>query len=161
MNAWANKRDENGQTPCQCAMAVQNLKSVQLIKAKLDALEGRSHQVCINIPPDSLIQTWAQGSSDGRQGGPEGPCVQLAGWADTASSSAKNASVIRSSAPCRIHARRAHFGGVGGRAFRPFLLSLVAIATICVCVCVVIRTPPNVLFLKRPFRWEGVLSGPK
>lgn len=162
LNAWVNKRDESGHTPLQCAMAGNNLRSVQLVRGKLAALEGRSHQVCINIPPDSVVQTWAQGSSSAPQDGSEGPSsVQLAEWADTGSASAKNAPISKSPAACRIHARRAHFGGVNGRAFRPFLLSLVAIATICVCVCVVIRTPPNVQFLRRPFRWEGVDGGPK
>jgi len=157
-----NKRDESGHTPLQCAMAGNNLRSVELVREKLAAPDGIRHQVFINIPPESLVQTWARGSCGGALGGCGDPSsVQLAEWADTGCGSAKQASIRKSSTACSIVARRGHFGGAHRRAFRPFLLSLVAIATICVCVCVVIRTPPNVEFLKKPFRWEGVQGGPK
>lgn len=157
LNAWGKKQNESGQTPLDLAVKGDNLRSVELVTEKL----RRRHQVCINIPPDSQLQTWAD-PQDGSAAGPSS--VQLAEWTDTAKSGPIRSSAVAAvaAAPaCRIHARRAHFGGVSGRAFRPFLLSLVAIATVCVCVCVVIRTPPNVIFLRRPFRWEGVLGGPK
>lgn len=154
LNAWGKKRTESGQTPLDLAVAGDNLRSVELVAEKL----RRRHQVCINIPPDSQLQTWAA-SQDGSLAGPSS--VQLAEWTDTAKSGPIRSPAAAAAPACRIQARRAHFGGVSGRAFRPFLLSLVAIATICVCVCVVIRTPPNVIFLRRPFRWEGVQGGPK
>ena len=159
LHAWVNKRDESGQTPLHCAMAGNNLRSIQLVSNKLAVLLGSEHQVCINMPPDSLGENWAHGSPGAVQGGAGGPSVQLAEWVDSGSASVKNSPINKGPATCRIHARRAHFGGVGGRGFRPFILSLVAIATVCVCVCVVIRSPPSVRFLMRPFRWEGLESG--
>jgi hypothetical protein len=162
LHTWLNKQDDSGHTPLNCAMAINNFKSVQLVRAKLAAFERSRHQVCINILSGTHLQGWDQGPSGDAQGGTRFySSLQLAEWVDSGSAPAKNMSFRKGTASCGIHARRTHFGGVGGRAFRPFLLSLVAIAAVCVCVCVVIRSPPNVLFVAQPFRWEGVKGGPK
>ncbi|XP_068658647.1 squamosa promoter-binding-like protein 1 [Aristolochia californica] len=44
-------------------------------------------------------------------------------------------------------------------AYRPAMLSLVAIATVCVCVGLLFKGPPEVLFVFPPFRWEELDFG--
>ncbi|KAG9459930.1 hypothetical protein H6P81_004438 [Aristolochia fimbriata] len=44
-------------------------------------------------------------------------------------------------------------------AFRPAMLSLVAIAAVCVCVGLLFKGPPEVLFVFPPFRWEQLEFG--
>lgn len=162
LHAWMNKRDDSGRTPLQYAMMGNHIKSIELVSCKVAALAGTSHQVCISIPPDSLLQTLDQRSSRDVHDGSRGfSSLQLAEWVDSGTAPVKNLSINKTLAPCRVHARRAHFGGISGPAFKPFLLSLVAIATVCVCVCILIRTPPSIRFVMQPFRWEGVDGGPR
>lgn len=44
--------------------------------------------------------------------------------------------------------------------YRPALLSMVAIATVCLCVTLLLKGPPQVLFVQRPFNWESMKFGP-
>lgn len=43
--------------------------------------------------------------------------------------------------------------------YRPAMLSMMAIATVCVCVTLLLKGPPEVLFVTAPFRWEVVKFG--
>ncbi|XP_065863938.1 squamosa promoter-binding-like protein 1 [Euphorbia lathyris] len=44
-------------------------------------------------------------------------------------------------------------------AYRPAILSMVAIAAICVCVALLFKSSPEVLYVFRPFRWEMLKYG--
>ena len=160
LHAWLNKRDEIGQTPLHCAVAGNNVRSIEVVRDKLAALGGGEYQVCINIPAESVVQSWAHGSPGGAGGGAGGPpSIQLVQWVEKGCGPAKKSAIHAGPGACRMRGRRGIFGGVAGRGFRPFILSLVAIATVCVCVCVVIRTPPSVRFVSQPFRWDVLESG--
>lgn len=39
-------------------------------------------------------------------------------------------------------------------AYRPAMLSMVAIAAVCVCVALLFKSSPEVLYVFQPFRWE-------
>lgn len=43
--------------------------------------------------------------------------------------------------------------------YRPAMLSMMAIATVCLCVTLLLKGPPQVLFVMPPFRWEEVKFG--
>jgi len=43
--------------------------------------------------------------------------------------------------------------------YRPAMLSMMAIATVCLCVTLLLKGPPQVLYVMPPFRWEVVRFG--
>lgn len=43
--------------------------------------------------------------------------------------------------------------------YRPAMLSMMAIATVCLCVTLLLKGPPQVIFVTAPFRWEVVKFG--
>ncbi|KAK6913615.1 SBP domain [Dillenia turbinata] len=45
-------------------------------------------------------------------------------------------------------------------AYRPAMLSMVAIAAVCVCVALLFKSSPEVLYVFRPFRWDSLKYGP-
>lgn len=157
LNAWVNKRDDSGQTPVSCALGGGNIKSVYLVRAKLLRLET-SGDVSISIPTESLPQAWDRRSGENVVTGSPA-ALELAMWVDCGKGKVEASKASQPS--CRLRSCHAsHYGGIKGPAFRPFLLSLVAIAAVCVCVCLVFKGPPQVRFVLPPFRWEGLESGP-
>lgn len=161
LHAWLNRRDDNGETPLTCAVACKNFKAVNLVRDKLARLQGTPGEVRNNMLLESLPQSWIQKPVGDLESGTGGSSVQLSVFDNGVRGKKSNTKKVGSST-CRVPSRRGnHFGGIIGPAFRPFLLSLVAIAAVCVCVCIVFKGPPQVRFVVSPFRWEGLDSGPK
>ncbi|MCI21460.1 squamosa promoter-binding-like protein 12-like [Trifolium medium] len=64
----------------------------------------------------------------------------------------KNCKLCDHKVSCRTAVRKSF-------AYRPAMLSMVAIAAVCVCVALLFKSSPEVLYIFRPFRWESLEYG--
>lgn len=63
---------------------------------------------------------------------------------------------------CKLCKQKLAYGNMRMRtslAYRPAMLSMVAIAAVCVCVALLFKSSPEVLYVFRPFRWELLKYG--
>eukprot|EP00249_Psilotum_nudum_P023891 c29019_g1_i1 orf=660-4127(+) len=185
LDAWDNIRDITGQTPLGYAVARGHHSYIHLVEQKL---ARRAALVCtvINIPDSSHhkgvdclseakeICLPTISTRDTKDGGNNTPQINLENWRavlpmheNCLSSRELNdickASTLRQSCKlCHVPVVRRDvikIDGLRGPAFRPFMLSMVAIAAVCVCVCLLLKGPPQVLFVMAPFTWESVRWG--
>ncbi|CAK9190244.1 unnamed protein product [Sphagnum troendelagicum] len=161
LHAWFNKQDDAGETPFKSALARGNLKSIQVVRMKLAHLED-VQTVSINIPPD-LPWEWTQKNRESKSRADEILNLELPTWVKSASSGeiaelSRPATTACKSQVCRRLPR--NVGSIKGHMYKPFLLSVVSLATLCVCVCLLFRAA---IKLKNgpTFRWESLQSGPK
>jgi ankyrin repeat protein len=149
--AWFNTQDESGQTPHSLALLVGNVRSVQLVRAKVALRESVGGSVAINIPGESFPP-----SQDGRSSE-----ALRSAWGNRRSASGEKLNAGKARSPCRVSARCAGKQGDILYSYIPksFFLSLVLIATLCVCVSLVFKGPPPVKFVQSPFHWDGLRSG--
>ncbi len=161
LHAWFNKQDDAGETPFKSALARGNLKSIQVVRMKLAHLED-VQTVSINIPPD-LPWEWTQKNRESKSRAEEILNLELPTWVVSASSGeiaelSRPATTACKSQACRRLPR--NVGSIKGHMYKPFLLSVVSLVTLCVCVFLLFRAA---IKLKNgpTFRWEGLQSGPK
>lgn len=147
MHTWLNKQDDGGETPLSYAIARGNMKSVQLVRAKLGLLET-ADITWINIPPDPLGHQ--------RESLSFTQALELPVWRTGSGPPVGAEPTCRDLDFLRLPGRA---GGVKGHMKWPFLLSLVSIASVCVCVCLVLRGLPQVLNNVLPFDWEMLKQG--
>ncbi|CAK9857820.1 unnamed protein product [Sphagnum jensenii] len=161
LHAWFNKQDDAGETPFKSALARGNLKSIQVVRMKLAHLED-VQTVSINIPAD-LPWEWTQKNRESKSRAEEILNLELPTWVTSASSGeiaelSRPATTACKSQACRRLPR--NVGSIKGHMYKPFLLSMISLATLCVCVCLLFRAAVK---LKNgpTFRWESLQSGPK
>ncbi|CAM6077331.1 unnamed protein product [Sphagnum tenellum] len=164
LHAWVSKQDESGQTPLSLALVGGNIKSIQLVRAKLALLESMGGSVAINIPGDSLPHIQDQRPCEASKSAvPKSLNLELPFSSNQRSASGVKLNTGKARFPCSSFGRQA--GNPGGIVYayipKSFLLSLVTIATICVCVCLLFKDPPFVTFVRPPFRWDSLGSGPQ
>jgi hypothetical protein len=149
--AWFNTQDESGQTPHSLALLGGNVRSVQLVRAKVALLERVGRSVAINIPGESFPP-----SQDGRSSE-----ALRSAWGNCSSASGEKLNAGKARSSCRVSARcPSRQGGILSSYIpKSFFLSLVLIATVCVCVSLVFKGPPPVKFVQSPFHWDGLGSG--
>jgi hypothetical protein len=149
--AWFNTQDESGQTPYSLALLGGNVRSVQLVRAKVALLESVGGSVAINIPGESFPP-----SQDGRSSE-----ALRSSWGNCRSASGEKLNAGKARSSCRVSARcpGRQRGVLYSYIPKSFFLSLVLIATVCVCVSLVFKGPPPVKFVSSPFHWDGLGSG--
>lgn len=151
LHAWLIKKADSGETPLTCAQKGGNIKCLQLVRAKLRRLEtpdGTSTNIPEvlwdqNLKGDSFVQ------------------LELPTWGT--SSREVIGSKVSMSHTCRTNdfvRLPRHAAGIKGVIFKPFILSIMAIACICVCLCLVFKDPPRV-DTDTPFTWEALKQGYK
>ncbi|KAG0613480.1 hypothetical protein M758_6G106000 [Ceratodon purpureus] len=134
LHAWLHKVDDYGETPLGLALAGGNMKSVQVVRAKLARLENPGSTI-IDVAPgwdehlkgDSIVQ------------------LELPAWR-TPSMRVQEDGAVGEAQVCREQDFRRlprDVCGVKGNIYRPFLVSIMGIACICVCVCLLMRGPQN------------------
>lgn len=149
LHAWFTKKADSGETPLTCAHKGGNIKSVQLVRAKLLRLENPD-STSINIP--RLL--WDQNLK-----GDSSVQLELPIWGtssrEVTGSKASMSRTCRSNDSVRLPR---HVAGIKGVIFKPFLLSIMTIACICVCLCLVFKDPPLV-GTDSLFTWEALKEG--
>ncbi|CAM6020726.1 unnamed protein product [Sphagnum balticum] len=161
LHAWFNKQDDAGETPFKSALARGNLKSIQVVRMKLAHLED-VQTVSINIPPD-LPWEWTQKNMESKSRAKEILNLELPTWVKSAPSGEIAELSRPATTACKSQACRRlpqNVGSIKGHMYKPFLLSVVSLVTLCVCVFLLFRAA---IKLKNgpTFRWEGLQSGPK
>jgi hypothetical protein len=164
LHAWVSKQDETGQTPLSLALVGGNIKSIQLVRAKLALLESMRGSVAINVPGDSLPHIQDQRPSEAsKSAAPKSLNLELPFSSNQRSALGAKINTGKARFPCSAFGRQA--GNPGGIVYayipKSFLVSLMMIATICVCVCLLFKDPPFVTFVRPPFRWDSLGSGPQ
>ncbi|KAL2651728.1 hypothetical protein R1flu_019856 [Riccia fluitans] len=149
LDTWSHVENCMRETPLACAAAAGKESYIQLVKDKLARRDG---QATIAMPPNTVF------------GHPSAKAVQrleLPLWAKGGSLQLETpaaATLVRPSRCSQIPAfMRAHRGSL----YRPFMVSMVAVAAVCVCVCVVMRGPVTIRFILPPFSWNSVKYGPE
>lgn len=65
----------------------------------------------------------------------------------------------KSTQHCKVCLKKVVYGSRTSLLYRPAMVSMVAIATVCVCVALLFKSSPQVLYVIEPFRWERLKYG--
>jgi hypothetical protein len=151
--AWKNARDDTGLTPEDYAKKRGHVSYIQMVQDKIDRRLPKVH-VSVAIPTrPSTTDTITKHAS------------HLKSTDQTAFDVEKSARSIIINEPlsCRqcVQVHQLAYQPRTNRIFstRPAMLSLVAIAAVCVCVGLIMKSPPQVSFMK-PFLWDKIHWGP-
>lgn len=139
--AWTSANDAFGQTPVMCALTSGNDRYVTMVQGKLHASRNEESSA---KPPHMALNI---------------------GVEDVKSRVARKVLPTKQIQACTCRAREAQLplrirGLNKGFMYRPFVLSMLAVAAVCVCVGVLMRGSPNVNSMQGPFVWESIRFGP-
>ncbi|XP_059317829.1 squamosa promoter-binding-like protein 1 [Lycium ferocissimum] len=145
IEAWKSARDSTGLTPNDYACLRGHYSYVHMVQKKINQKPGDGH-VVLDISGSLLDSNLKQKLSDGPR-------------------SIKVASLqmekFLGKPKCRQCKQKLSYGNSGTSLaiYKPAVLSMVAIATVCVCVALLFKSSPEVLYSFRPFRWELLKYG--
>jgi hypothetical protein len=149
LHAWFTKKADSGETPLTCAQNGGNVKSLQLVRAKLLRLEN----------PDSTSINITKLLWDQNLKGDSSVQLELPIWGTSSREvigyKASMSRTCRSNDSVRLPR---HVAGIKGVIFKPFLLSIMTIACICVCLCLIFKDPPRV-GMDSLFTWDRLKEG--
>nr|CAD1821884.1 unnamed protein product [Ananas comosus var. bracteatus] len=140
INAWRNVRDSVGYTPEDYARMRGHESYIQLVQKKLNTKIGK-HYFVVNIHSDNHPKY-----TDADK--PFKPAFGIA-----------KSKLMRSSQKpcCNLCSRQLmayHNSMARTLLYRPAMLAMVGVATVCVCVGILFKTMPEVFFVSPSFRWE-------
>ncbi|XP_039012081.1 squamosa promoter-binding-like protein 1 [Hibiscus syriacus] len=140
IDAWKNARDSTGSTPEDHARLRGHYSYIHLVQKKTSKRPPSGHVV------DDIPGTLSDCSKRQKQNNESTPSFEIGRL---------------ESRPLKRHCKHcdqklAYGYGAASRSFayRPAMLSMVAIAAECVCVALLFKSCPEVLYVFRPFRWE-------
>ncbi|MFQ6633461.1 hypothetical protein Gotur_010843 [Gossypium turneri] len=139
IGAWKSARDSTGSTPEDYARLRGHYSYIHLVQKKIN--KRHSEHVVVDVP------------------GPLSDCSTNRKQNNESTSSFEIGQLeLRSmKRHCKLCDQKLAYGyGTASRslAYRPAMLSMVAIAAVCVCVALLFKSCPEVLYVFRPFRWE-------
>lgn len=138
IEAWKSARDSTGSTPEDYAHLRGHYSYIHLVQRKINKRSG-AEQVVLDMP--GIIAEFNTNQKQNEQ------LVTSFEIGQTATGSKK--------LPCQLCHRKLAYGFASrSMAYRPAMLSMVAIAAVCVCVALLFKSCPEVLYVFRPFRWE-------
>lgn len=125
IQAWKISRDNTGFTPEDYARLRGHFSYIHLVQRKLNRKPIAEEHVVVNIPESFNIDH-------------------------------KQEKMITRIDQCKLCDHKRAFVTTQQRsvAYRPAMLSMVAIAAVCVCVALLFKSCPEVLYVFQPFRWE-------
>eukprot|EP01018_Ginkgo_biloba_P009591 Gb_00228 [translate_table: standard] len=171
--AWNSVRDQTGMTPEDYALlgghhAYIELVQKKLVKNKISGHVSLDMHELLSQEQNSLKQL-VSGPYSSSQGGLDGKSKVLGNKVDIELSQKIGQYGDFQSDHCKIRTLPSHCElcdrqllrkhRPNNLLYRPAMLSMVAIATVCVCVALLLKGPPHVLFVMPPFRWEVVDFG--
>lgn len=145
IEAWKSARDKVGSTPNDYACLRGHNSYIQLVQKKINNKLNR--RVVLDIPDAPLDCNTKPKPSDGLKS-VRVPSLQIEKQA--------------ARQHCKLCEQKLAYGDTRMRtslAYRPAMLSMVAIAAVCVCVALLFKSSPEVLYVFRPFRWELLKYG--
>lgn len=145
IEAWKSARDKVGSTPNDYACLRGHNSYIQLVQKKINNKLNR--RVVLDIPDAPLDCNTKPKPSDGLKS-VRFPSLQIEKQA--------------ARQHCKLCEQKLAYGDTRMRtslAYRPAMLSMVAIAAVCVCVALLFKSSPEVLYAFRPFRWELLKYG--
>ncbi|KAJ4967329.1 hypothetical protein NE237_019178 [Protea cynaroides] len=141
LNCWASVLDGDGQSPYAYASMRNNHSYNRLVTQKLADRKHGQVTIIVRDAETSLNQSWLMAERAARQG------IQ---------SLQRRQSCSRCSVLEPKYKKR--MATTHGLLQRPYIQSVLAIATVCVCVCVFLRCLP-VIGSVAPFEWENLQFG--
>ncbi|KAJ0978668.1 hypothetical protein J5N97_014142 [Dioscorea zingiberensis] len=149
IKAWRSARDSTGFTPEDYARARGYESYLQLVQKKIN-WHFEKGQVVLDIPGTSLAPDSSHKQVDGFLSS------KLTGFHIE-----KNKVKPTSRPYCKLCDQQLTCHSPVSRSllYRPVMLSMVGIAAVCVCVGLLLKSPPLVLYLNHPFRWESLGCG--
>lgn len=145
-------RDKVGSTPKDYACSRGLNSYIQLVQRKIDKKLDR--RVVLDIPDapiDCSISSNKGMPSDRLKSARVPHSLQIEKMEQRAAHQS-----------CKLCDQKLAYGNMRMRtslAYRPAMLSMVAIAAVCVCVALLFKSSPEVLYVFRPFRWELLKYG--
>lgn len=134
VGAWRTSRDSTGFTPEDYARLRGHFSYIHLIQRKINKKSATEDHVVVNIPA-SISDREQKETKPG--------------------SSALEITHGNHKLQCKLCDHKLVYGtGRRSVAYRPAMLSMVAIAAVCVCVALLFKSCPEVLYVFQPFRWE-------
>eukprot|EP00250_Pteridium_aquilinum_P022654 c25511_g1_i1 orf=79-3486(-) len=147
--AWTSAKDSFGKTPLMYALASGNNGYVNMVQGKLQKLgklNAFEKEAIIKLPHVALNiggEDVKSGISSPRKAKQLQHCSCKA-----------RENRLTQNLPLQIR------GLNKGLVYRPFVLSMLAVAAVCVCVGVLMRGSPSVNCMQGPFVWESISFGP-
>ncbi|KHG05980.1 Squamosa promoter-binding-like protein 1 [Gossypium arboreum] len=139
IDAWKSARDSTGSTPEDYARLRGHYSYIHLVQKKIN--KRHSEHVVVDVPgPLSDCSTNRKQNNESTSGFEIGQ-LELR-------------SMKRHCKLCDQKLAYAYGTASRSLAYRPAMLSMVAIAAVCVCVALLFKSCPEVLYVFRPFRWE-------
>lgn len=136
IEAWKTSRDSSGLTPYDYACLRGYHSYIHLIQRKINKKDENAHTVDIPEEKDGLKS------------------LKIVGM------QVEKMEMNRLQGHCKLCKFKLVYGQRRtSMAYRPAMLSMVAIAAICVCVALLFKSSPEVLYVFRPFRWELLKYG--
>ncbi|GLT50569.1 hypothetical protein SLA2020_240470 [Shorea laevis] len=138
IQAWNSTRDSTGSTPEDYARLRGHYSYIHLVQRKISKRPTAGH-VTVDIP--SAIKDYNKTQKQ---------CSE-----STSSLEIGRPGLRPIQRQCRLCDRRLVYRTPSrSLAYRPAMLSMVAVAAVCVCVALLFKSCPEVIFVFRPFRWE-------
>lgn len=134
IQAWKISRDNTGFTPEDYARLRGHFSYIHLVQRKLNRKPTAEEHVVVNIPESFNIEHKQEKRS----------------LMDSSSLSISQINQCKLCDHKRVFVTTQH----KSLAYRPAMLSMVAIAAVCVCVALLFKSCPEVLYVFQPFRWE-------
>ncbi|KAH7666562.1 Ankyrin repeat-containing domain-containing protein [Dioscorea alata] len=149
ITAWRSARDSTGFTPEDYARSRGYESYLQLVQKKIYRQFDKG-SVVLDISATSLATNSSQKQLDSLCSS------KLSGFQIDMR---KMEQIIRPA--CKLCAQQVIYRSPVSRSllYRPVMLSMVGIAAVCVCVGLLLKSPPLVLYLNHPFRWESLGYG--
>nr|QMV47666.1 squamosa-binding protein-like 1B [Paeonia suffruticosa] len=139
IEAWKSVRDNAGLTPNDYASLRGHFSYINLIQKKANK-KSESRYVVLDIPLQK---------ADG---------VKSVKIASLETEKIETKAVQRQH--CKLCNQKLAYRSTATLfAYRPAMLSMVAIAAVCVCVALLFKSSPEVLYVFQPFRWERLKYG--
>ncbi|KAL3700045.1 hypothetical protein R1sor_018067 [Riccia sorocarpa] len=150
LHTWSHVENVMKETPLACAVAAGRDSYIQLVKRKLALRDG---QVAVAIPPSTAF-----GHPSSAKAGQK---LELPLWTSRGSLQVETPGAAKLVKTSRCSHIPAVMRGHRGSLYRPFMVSMVAVAAVCVCVCLVMRGPVMVSRHKfmSPFSWQSLKFG--
>lgn len=138
MEAWKTIRDSTGFTPEDYARLRGHYSYIHMVQRKINKRSGAGH-VVLDIP-----DVPSEGNVKEKENSELSARFEIGG------------PVTRSDLQsCKLCDKKMVYGrGSRSLAYRPAMLSMVAVAAVCVCVALLFKSSPEVLYVFQPFRWE-------
>ncbi|CAN8285926.1 unnamed protein product [Cochlearia groenlandica] len=137
IEAWKTSRDSTGFTPEDYARLRGHFSYIHLIQRKINKKSTTEDHVVVDIPV-SFSDNREQKES---KPGPIASALAIASQTNQLQ--------------CKLCDHKLMYGTRRrSLAYRPAMLSMVAVAAVCVCVALLFKSCPEVLYVFQPFRWE-------